>query len=65
MEEKDSLIEELKHKVDDKIKEFNTTDINPNNLEALYKLVDIKKDLKNIEYFEKEMEESENEIQRL
>lgn len=65
MEEKDCLMEELKHKVDDKIKEFNTTDINPNNLEALYKLVDIKKDLKNIEYFEKEMEESENEIQRL
>jgi len=50
---------EIQKIVDNKIKEFIATDINPNNLDALYKLVDIKKDFKNIEYWEKKGEKDE------
>lgn len=47
---------EIQKMVDNKIKEFISSDINANNLDALYKLVDIKKDFKNIEYWKKKGE---------
>lgn len=50
---------EIQKIVDNKIKEFIATDINANNLDALYKLVDIKKDFKNIEYWKKKGEKYE------
>lgn len=64
-EKEDCVIDEIKQKIHEKIKEFNTTDITPSNLDALYKLVDIKKDLANIDYWEIKKEEIKNEIQRL
>lgn len=63
--EKECVDEKIKKMVDSKIEEFLATGINVNNLDGLYKLVDIKKDYENIEYFKKEMEESQNEIQRI
>lgn len=51
--------------VEGKLKEYNATNINPGNLENLYKLVDIHKDLKNEEYWEVKKEVLKNEIQRL
>lgn len=64
-EKKEDFIEEIKTKVDDKIKEFNSTDINPNNLDALYKLIDIKKDIANIDYWKVKEEKYKNEIRKL
>jgi len=57
--EDEKFIDEIKSKIDEKIKEFNATDINPNNLDSLYKLVDIKKDLANIDYWKKKGEKYE------
>lgn len=51
--------------VEGKLKEYNATNINPGNLENLYKLVDIHKDLKNEEYWEVKKEVLKNEIQLL
>ena len=51
--------------VEGKLKEYNATNINPGNLENLYKLVDIHKDLKNEEYWEIKKEVLKNEIQRI
>lgn len=64
-EKKEDFIEEIKTKVDDKIKEFNSTDINSNNLDALYKLIDIKKDIANIDYWKVKEEKYKNEIRKL
>jgi len=50
---------EIEKIIDEKIKEFVATGVNPNNLDALYKLVDIKKDFKKIELMEKKGEENE------
>jgi hypothetical protein len=63
--EKECVDEKIKKMVDSKIEEFIATGINANNLDGLYKLVDIKKDYEKIEYMKKEMEEIENEIQRI
>lgn len=59
------LLDEIEKKVDEKIKEFNATDINLNNLSALYQIIDIKKDLANIKYWDKKKEEIENEIRNV
>ena len=56
---------DIKKLVETKLKEFNATNINPSNLENLYKLVDIHKDLENEEYWEIKKEVYKNEIQRL
>ena len=41
--------EKLANKTEEKIKEILEDDINPNNLEYLYKLIDIYKDVKEVE----------------
>ena len=41
--------EKLANKAEEKIKEILEDDINPNNLEYLYKLIDIYKDVKEVE----------------
>ena len=41
--------EDLKEMVENRLKEFSIEDVNPDNLDILYKLVDIHKDLANEE----------------
>lgn len=65
-EKKESCVrDDIINIVEGKLKEYNATNINPSNLENLYKLVDIHKDLKNEEYWEIKKEVYKNEIQRL
>ncbi len=64
-EKEDCTDDKIKKIVDDKIEEFIATGVNTNNLDALYKLVDIKKDYENINYWNLKKEEIKNEIQRL
>lgn len=65
-EKKESCVrDDIINIVEGKLKEYNATNINPGNLENLYKLVDIHKDLKNEEYWEIKKEVYKNEIQRL
>ena len=63
--EQECLSIELKKIVENKLQEFKKTDINPSNLDILYKLVDIHKDLENEEYWKVKKEVYKNEIQRL
>lgn len=46
---KEELLKDLSEKTESKIKEIVDDDINPSNLEHLYKLVDILKDTKEVE----------------
>lgn len=48
--------EKLKEKVEEQINNILEDGIQSSNLEALYKLVDIHKDLANVEYWKKEEE---------
>jgi hypothetical protein len=56
MEEKTSM-EELKEIIKKNLEKFTEDDINEENIENLYKLVDIYKDLENVEYWKKEEED--------
>lgn len=59
------LINDLKGMVESKLKQFSVEDINPNNLDILYKLVDIHKDLANEDYWKTKKEVYKNEIRKL
>lgn len=61
--EKVCTIEDIKKLVKSKITSFEDVDVN--NLEVLYKLVDVYKDLENVDYWNLKKEEIKNEIQRL
>lgn len=51
MEEEKTSIEELKEIIKKNLEKFTEDDINEENIENLYKLVDIYKDLENVEYW--------------
>lgn len=55
--------EKVLEKVEEKIKKIIDEDINLSNIDSLYKLIDIHKDLKNEEYWNKKKEVMENELQ--
>lgn len=57
--------EDLKEMVENRLKEFSIEDVNPDNLDILYKLVDIHKDLANEEYWKIKKEVYKNEIRKL
>lgn len=57
--------EDLKKMVENRLKEFSIEDVNPDNLDILYKLVDIHKDLANEEYWKIKKEVYKNEIRKL
>lgn len=63
--EQECLSIELKKIVENKLQEFRKADLNPSNLDILYKLVDIHKDLENEDYWKVKKEVYKNEIQRL
>lgn len=66
MEEKEKTIEQnVLEKVESKINELvNTEGVKRENVEYLYKLVDIHKDLKNEKYWKVKEEKYNDEIQR-
>lgn len=64
MGEQKTTQEETLEKVESQIKEVINDGVNRENIEYLYKLVDVHKDLKNEEYW-KIKEEKYNEIQRI
>ena len=66
MEKQDKFqTEDLKKMVENRLKEFSIEDVNPDNLDILYKLVDIHKDLANEEYWKIKKEVYKNEIRKL
>ena len=64
-EKKENFIEDIEKRVDNKLKENSKTEINSNNLDTIYKLIDIKKDIANIEYWKVKEEKYKNEIRKL
>lgn len=64
-EKKENFIEDIEERVDNKLKEYSKTEINPNNLDTIYKLIDIKKDIANIDYWKVKEEKYKNEIRKL
>ena len=64
MEEEKDIQQKLKQKVEEKINNVLKQGIESSNLNALYQLVDIHKDIANEEYWKKKEEVMENEIQR-
>lgn len=64
-EKKENFIEDLNKRVDNKLKEYSQTEINSNNLDTIYKLIDIKKDIANIDYWKVKEEKYKNEIRKL
>lgn len=64
-EEPKTTQEEALEKVESQIKETIRDGVKIENVEYLYKLVDIHKDLKNEEYWKKKEEKYNDEIQRL
>lgn len=54
MEEEKTSMKELKEIIKKNLEKFTEDDINEENIENLYKLVDIYKDLENVEYWKKE-----------
>ena len=50
------LTDNIKEIVEDKLKQFTIEDLNANNLDILYKLVDIHKDIENEEYWKEKKE---------
>ena len=63
MEEKDDIMNKLKEQVENKIKTVSATGLKNENIEQLYKLVDLHKDIVNEEYW-KTKEEGENKDMR-
>ena len=61
--EKVCTIEDIKKLVKSKITSFEDVDVN--NLEVLYKLVDVYKDLENVDYWNLKKEEIKNEIRNV
>jgi len=59
------LIKDLRDMVENRLKQFSIEDVNPNNLDILYKLVDIHKDLANEDYWKIKKEVYKNEIRKL
>lgn len=55
-------MEELKNKVEEKIEKIINDGINMENLDALYKLIDIHKDIENEEYWKIKKEVYENDV---
>jgi len=65
MEEK-AMQDNVLEKVEGKISELvNTEDVNRENVDYLYKLIDIHKDLKNEKYWKIKEEKYNDEIQRI
>ena len=64
-EKKENFIEDIEKRVDNKLKENSKTEINSNNLDTIYKLIDIKKDIANIDYWKVKEEKYKNEIRKL
>lgn len=64
-EKKENFIEEIEKRVDNKLKENSKSEINSNNLDTIYKLIDIKKDIANIDYWKVKEEKYKNEIRKL
>lgn len=64
-ENKEQEINNLKDMVKSKLNQYTIDDINTQNLEDLYKLVDIEKDLENIEYWELKKEVLKDELRKL
>lgn len=64
-ENKEQEINNLKDMVKSKLSQYTIDDINTQNLEDLYKLVDIEKDLENIEYWELKKEVLKDELRKL
>lgn len=64
-EKKEDFIEDIEKRVDNKLKENSKTEINSNNLDTIYKLIDIKKDIANIDYWKVKEEKYKNEIRKL
>lgn len=58
MEEKENIMDKLKEQVEEKIELIQKSGIKPENIENLYKLVDIHKDIANEDYW-KSKEEGE------
>lgn len=66
MEEENKMNENVLEKVESKINELvNTEGVKRENVDYLYKLVDIHKDLKNEKYWKVKEEKYNDEIQRL
>lgn len=64
-EEKKEMSENVLEKVENKINELiNTEGVKRENVDYLYKLVDIHKDLKNEDYWKEKEEKYNDEIQR-
>lgn len=55
----------LKAKVTKEIDKLNQEEMDQNSLECLYKLIDIAKDVENIEYWDIKKEVYKNEIRRI